>query len=112
MVFLCPVTLSSSHSLSFSSFSAVKNDQYDMASLLLHYDAKVDLRGALRRTALHEACLLGQTNYVYLLLQSGADPNACDSSERTPLGLAAQAGHLDVIEILLQRGMVSVCWLR
>ncbi|XP_062396654.1 dynein axonemal heavy chain 12 [Sardina pilchardus] len=84
--------------------AAIKNDQYDMVALLLHYDAKVDQRGALQRTALHEASLLGLPNYTYLLLQSGADPNACDDSERTPLGLAAQAGHLNIVEILLQGG--------
>ncbi|XP_012672176.2 ankyrin repeat and SOCS box protein 14 isoform X2 [Clupea harengus] len=84
--------------------AAIKNEQYDTASLLLHYDAKVDQRGSLQRTALHEAALLGLDNYVYLLLQSGADPNVCDASERTPLGLAAQAGHLSIVEILLQGG--------
>ncbi|XP_030625548.1 dynein heavy chain 12, axonemal [Chanos chanos] len=84
--------------------AAIKNDQYDLASLLLRFSAKVDQRGGLQRTALHEASLLGLENFVYLLLQSGADPNAKDASERTPLGLAAQAGHLNIVEILLQKG--------
>ncbi|XP_017568190.1 dynein heavy chain 12, axonemal isoform X2 [Pygocentrus nattereri] len=84
--------------------AAIKNDQYDLASLLLRYNATVDHKGSLHRTALHESSLLGLEEYVYLLLQSGANPNACDASQHTPLGLAAQAGHLNVVEILLQKG--------
>ena len=108
LTFSCPVALDI-HQFLFSPFFflAIKNEQYDTASLLLHYDAKVDQRGSLQRTALHEAALLGLDNYVYLLLQSGADPNVCDASERTPLGLAAQAGHLSIVEILLQGGTLS-----
>ncbi|XP_028848715.1 dynein heavy chain 12, axonemal-like isoform X1 [Denticeps clupeoides] len=84
--------------------AAIKNDQYDLASLLLRFNANVDQRGSLQRAALHEASLLGLENFVYLLLQSGADPNVCDISGHTPLGLAAQSGHLNIVEILLQRG--------
>ncbi|XP_062871748.1 dynein axonemal heavy chain 12 [Trichomycterus rosablanca] len=84
--------------------AAIKNNQYDLSSLLLRYNASVDQKGSLQRTALHEASLLGLEDYVYLLLQSGANPDSCDTNERTPLGLAAQAGHLNVVEILLQKG--------
>uniref|UniRef100_A0A9J7YQJ4 Ankyrin repeat and SOCS box containing 14b n=1 Tax=Cyprinus carpio carpio TaxID=630221 RepID=A0A9J7YQJ4_CYPCA len=84
--------------------AAIKNDQYDLALLLLRYNAKVDQQGSLQRTALHEASLLGLDNFVYLLLQSGADPNVIDVCEHTPLGLAAQAGHFNIVEILLQKG--------
>uniref|UniRef100_A0A672MW05 Ankyrin repeat and SOCS box containing 14 n=1 Tax=Sinocyclocheilus grahami TaxID=75366 RepID=A0A672MW05_SINGR len=75
-----------------------------MALLLLRYNATVDQKGSLQRTALHEASVLGLDNFVYLLLQSGADPNVVDICEHTPLGLAAQAGHFNVVEILLQKG--------
>ncbi|KTG42927.1 hypothetical protein cypCar_00000503 [Cyprinus carpio] len=84
--------------------AAIKNDQYDLALLLLRYNATVDQKGSLQRTALHEASVLGLDNFVYLLLQSGADPNIVDVCEHTPLGLAAQAGHFNVVEILLQKG--------
>ncbi|KAK3519072.1 hypothetical protein QTP70_016355, partial [Hemibagrus guttatus] len=83
---------------------AIKNNHYDLASLLLRYNATVDRKGSLQRTALHEASLLGLEDFVYQLLQAGADPDACDATEHTPLGLAAQAGHLNVVEILLQKG--------
>uniref|UniRef100_A0A3P8ZCE4 SOCS box domain-containing protein n=2 Tax=Esox lucius TaxID=8010 RepID=A0A3P8ZCE4_ESOLU len=84
--------------------AAIVNDQYDCASLLLRYHAKVDQTGDLERTALHEASLLGLENFVHLLLQAGADPNAYDIDQMTPLALAAETGHLNVVEVLLQKG--------
>ncbi|XP_037126101.1 dynein heavy chain 12, axonemal isoform X3 [Syngnathus acus] len=83
--------------------AAILNDQYDLATLLLHYDAQVDQLGPLGRTALHEAAFLGLENFVCLLLESGANPNACDIKKKTPLALAAQNGHLNVMEHLLQK---------
>lgn len=83
------------------------NDQYDLATLLLRYSAKVDQTGPLNRTALHESAFLGLENFVYLLLQSGANPNACDIKQKTPLALAAQNGHLNVVEVLIEKGILD-----
>lgn len=83
---------------------AILNDHYDLATLLLRYNAKVDQTGPLDRTALHESAFLGLENFVYLLLESAASPNACDIKKKTPLALAAQNGHLNVVEVLLQKG--------
>ncbi|KAL3064425.1 hypothetical protein OYC64_000650 [Pagothenia borchgrevinki] len=88
--------------------AAILNDQYDLATLLLRYRANVDQTGPLSRTALHESAFLGLENFVHLLLESGADPNACDIKKKTPLALAAQNGHLNVVEALLQKG-ANVC---
>lgn len=84
---------------------AILNDQYDLATLLIRYNAKVDQVGPLNRTALHESAFLGLENFVYLLLESGANPNACDSKQKTPLALAAQNGHLNIVEVLLEKGL-------
>ncbi|XP_019724165.1 dynein heavy chain 12, axonemal isoform X1 [Hippocampus comes] len=89
--------------------AAILNDQYDLATLLLHYDAQVDQLGPLSRTALHEAAFLGLENFVYLLLESGANPNACDIMKKTPLALATQNGHLNVAEHLLLKGANVEC---
>ncbi|XP_051280511.1 dynein axonemal heavy chain 12 isoform X2 [Dicentrarchus labrax] len=89
--------------------AAILNDQYDLATLLLRYNAKVDQTGPLNRTALHESAFLGLENFVYLLLESGADPNACDIKKKTPLSLAALNGHLNVVEVLLQKGADVWC---
>ncbi|XP_036068663.1 dynein heavy chain 12, axonemal isoform X1 [Oryzias melastigma] len=87
-----------------SRLPAILNDQYDLATLLLRYNAKVDQTGPLNRTALHESAFLGLESFVYLLLESGANPNALDVKMKTPLALAAQNGHLNVAEILIQKG--------
>ncbi|XP_032376487.1 dynein heavy chain 12, axonemal [Etheostoma spectabile] len=89
--------------------AAILNDQYDLATLLLRYNAAVDQTGPLNRTALHESAFLGLENFVYLLLESGANPNACDIKKKTPLALAAQNGHLNVVEVLLQKGAHVWC---
>uniref|UniRef100_A0A8C2XL21 Ankyrin repeat and SOCS box containing 14 n=1 Tax=Cyclopterus lumpus TaxID=8103 RepID=A0A8C2XL21_CYCLU len=89
--------------------AAILNDQYDLATLLLRYGAAVDQTGPLSRTALHESAFLGLENFVYLLLDSGADPNARDVKKKTPLALASQNGHLNVAEVLLEKGARVWC---
>uniref|UniRef100_A0A3P9LL45 Ankyrin repeat and SOCS box containing 14b n=1 Tax=Oryzias latipes TaxID=8090 RepID=A0A3P9LL45_ORYLA len=86
---------------------AILNDQYDLATLLLRYNAKVDQTGPLNRTALHESAFLGLENFVYLLLESGANPNMLDVKKKTPLALATQNGHLNVAEILIHKACVQ-----
>ena len=39
-----------------------------------------------------------------ILLQAGANPNEFDSSMATPLMVAAENGHVDVIDLLLAGG--------
>lgn len=88
--------------------TAILNDQYDLATLLLRYRADVNQTGPLKRTALHESAFLGLENFVYLLLESGADPNARDIKKKTPLALAAQNGHLNIVEVLLEKGVKKI----
>ena len=54
-----------------------------------------------RATALHWACTNGFSDCVSVLLSGGADTNLQTSSGRTPLMLAARAGHDDIVEQLI-----------
>lgn len=40
---------------------------------------------------------------MQLLLEAGADVNACDSELWTPLHAAATCGHLHLVELLVAR---------
>lgn len=77
-----------------------------MASLLVSHGADVNLRCANERTVLHEAAKLGRQDMVKLMLASGAQPDPQSSCGLTPLALAAQCGHTEVMELLLQKGKV------
>ncbi|KAL3926549.1 MAG: hypothetical protein SGPRY_003248 [Prymnesium sp.] len=47
----------------------------------------------------------GNVERLELLLDCGLDPMACDYDQRTPLHLAASAGHFHIVEHLLGRGV-------
>ncbi|KAE8600760.1 hypothetical protein XENTR_v10013399 [Xenopus tropicalis] len=53
-------------------------------------------------TALHLAAKSGSVRCVQLLLQAGADPNEVTNEETTPLFLAVEGGHKEVVELLLK----------
>jgi ankyrin repeat protein len=49
---------------------------------------------------LHWMSLSGHQGIVELLLAQGADMTAKDNDGKTPLDLATQGGHNDVVELL------------
>uniref|UniRef100_A0A674I0A5 Protein phosphatase 1 regulatory subunit 16A n=1 Tax=Terrapene triunguis TaxID=2587831 RepID=A0A674I0A5_9SAUR len=55
-------------------------------------------------TALHQCCIDDFGDVVALLLEAGADVNACDSELWTPLHAAATCGHLHLVELLIKHG--------
>lgn len=55
-------------------------------------------------TGLHYAAYLGDAGVVRLLLQHGADPNAKENYQRTPMSIAASKDRSDVIAILVDAG--------
>lgn len=72
--------------------------------LLLQQGSKVNQEGCHGRRPLHEASHLGKAALVTLLLGAGAQTDPCSHYGLTPLALAAQGGHLEVVETLLKRG--------
>ena len=51
-----------------------------------------------------QACINGNTETVYLLVNNGADINCTDKELWTPLHAAATYGDVEMIEFLLSRG--------
>jgi len=57
--------------------------------VLKQYDAQMKATGPQGRSPLHEAVLSMNLNCVEQLIEDGADPNMCDSFQRTPLHYAS-----------------------
>ena len=55
-------------------------------------------------SALHIACQRGHRRVVRLLVDKGWDIHARDANGRTPLQLAEEAGHGEVVEVLRKAG--------
>lgn len=71
---------------------------------MIQFGANTNLQCINKRTALHEAARLGLKDMVELLLWSKADPDPRSSYGLTPLALAAQNGHTEILELLLRKG--------
>ncbi|KAL0049995.1 hypothetical protein WJX82_002341 [Trebouxia sp. C0006] len=61
-------------------------------------------RGSLRSMPLHKATQKGDDVEVAALLAQGADVNARDAEGRTPLHHAVMRGHLQIVDMLLDKG--------
>ena len=58
-------------------------------------------------TPLHFSVHDGRREIAGFLLQNGADPNARDEEDRTPLAYATEKGDSDMIDMLRKYGLVS-----
>ncbi|CAD6186492.1 unnamed protein product [Caenorhabditis auriculariae] len=84
----------------------------ELADLLISYGAEVNFDGRNRkessiytgRTALHVAALNGNVSMAAFLVNRGADFDAIDDYNNSPLMLAAKEGHLEVVRLLLHSG--------
>ncbi|MDY0023209.1 ankyrin repeat domain-containing protein, partial [Arenimonas caeni] len=77
--------------------AAAGDDDPAGVQLLLRHKARVDARGRGQRTALHVACAAGNAEIAGCLLDAGADRNARDADDMTPLLEAACHGQAAVL---------------
>lgn len=90
---------------SFSNhLQAVKKGSYDMVSTLLKYNTSLDQPCIKRWSAMHEAVKQGRKDLIALLLKHGGNVHLRDGFGVTPLGVAAEYGHCDVLEHLIHKG--------
>lgn len=59
-------------------------------------------------TAVHEASRAGCIHVMELLLQNGGQVSETDQHGVTPLGIAAEYSHAEVLELLIKNGESSV----
>jgi len=85
---------------------AVQTGDLELVTLLLDAGTPVGQRCqcAGSESALWTAALYGETAIVEVLLAAGADPDASAFTGATPLAVASQRGHGDIMRLLLAAG--------
>jgi ankyrin repeat protein len=85
---------------------AAINNRIDIARYLLKMGARIDpVGGELETTPLNWAARSGHVNMVVVLMQNGADPNACDIEGFSTIHLATMFAHSNVVAYLLVKGI-------
>jgi ankyrin repeat protein len=67
-------------------------------------DARAVSRNPMRLAPIHSATAGRHRDVAALLLEHGADPNACQAGGFTPLHAAARQGDAELVELLLEHG--------
>lgn len=75
-----------------------------MVSTLLRNNALVDQICLKKWTAMHEAAKVGCSDIMMLLIRNGANIMQTNGHGVSPLGVAAEYGHAEVLEILIHKG--------
>lgn len=70
--------------------AANQNDNLELATLLIHFGANVNIIDEDGQTELHYAVQHGRKNITKLLINSGAITNVMDKDGDTPLKIASQ----------------------
>ncbi len=65
-------------------------------------------KDSIGNTPLRDACYKGYLELTATLLLAGADINARNSDNWTPLHYASSIGHLDIVRLLLEWGGVEL----
>jgi ankyrin repeat protein len=86
-------------------FSAITKRDAAQVRRLLHSAPGLErVVTSQRRSMLHIAAERGDVLSAKELLNSGADPNAKDTSDWTPLLEAAADGHTDIVRVMVEHG--------
>lgn len=86
-------------------YIAAQEGHINIVNLLHQYGADVHLVSLYTLPPLYAASQNGHIECVRFLLETcRADPNATDDKGWSPLNIAAQEGHNDIISLLLQHG--------
>lgn len=80
-------------------FHAAISGNLELVQMLVARGADIDA-GAEKQTALHGAAGFGHVEIVRYLLAQGADFNVVDHDGRTPLDVAEQTGHEQVVALI------------
>ncbi|KAG9532240.1 Pfs, NACHT and ankyrin domain protein, partial [Aureobasidium melanogenum] len=87
--------------------AASTSDSVQIVQLLLDHGASVNAQGGYCGSALHAAAWYGRVNTLQLLLTNGADLGSLrwqEGSAAPALQLAADRGHTEIVEALLEHG--------
>ncbi len=80
-------------------------DEIESVRYLLKLGCDPNEMGIWNKTALHQAIMRGRDiEFVDLLIEFGADVNACIVDGKSAFALAAQLGRTDVMDVLLKNG--------
>uniref|UniRef100_A0A672MDW8 Arf-GAP with coiled-coil, ANK repeat and PH domain-containing protein n=1 Tax=Sinocyclocheilus grahami TaxID=75366 RepID=A0A672MDW8_SINGR len=79
---------------------AVHGGSLVACEFLLQNSASVNQQDNLGRGPLHHATILGHTGQVCLFLKRGANQNAADVKNQTPLSIAVEAANADIVTLL------------
>ncbi|XP_051549630.1 arf-GAP with coiled-coil, ANK repeat and PH domain-containing protein 2-like isoform X2 [Myxocyprinus asiaticus] len=79
---------------------AVHGGSLVTCEFLLQNSARVNQQDNLGRGPLHHATILGHTGQVCLFLKRGANQNAADIENKTPLSTAVEAANADIVTLL------------
>ncbi len=84
---------------------AAKDGDIEQVKKLIAQGADIDEKGKYGRNALHAACCYkGRSAIIRLLIDHGANVNARDVAESTPLHFAARYADKQTVELLLTKG--------